>query len=235
MQCVIMQPTYIPWLGYFDLIRNADAFIFYDNVQFEKQSWQQRNRIRNKAGELMLTVPVLHEKGLERKINEVRIDHSRGMLRKHLESVKHSYGKAINFKVLYPEIEALYNTEVDKLIELNVAFIKWGCSYLGIEKDFLFSSNIVFSGNRVEALIDLCQQVGADKYLSPVGSKAYIDENNIFDAHNIKLSYQQFTHPVYSQVNSTEFISHLSFIDYLFNVDLDEAKKFGSQKMQVNG
>lgn len=233
MKCAIMQPTYLPWLGYFDLIRNVDKFVIYDHVQFEKQSWQQRNRIRNKEGDLMLTMAVKYDKGLERNIKDVKIDHSRNFLGKHLNSIKHSYARAKNFSVVFPEIESIYQKENEFLIDLNLDLIRLGMKYLSIEKEFLFSSTMDVQGQKVDAIIDVCKKLDADKYLSPVGSKSYIDENNIFPDNNIELSYQDFHHPEYKQINYPDFISHLSFIDYLFNVDLDEVKLFGTLKTET--
>jgi hypothetical protein len=129
-----MQPTYLPWLGYFDLIRSVDHFVIYDHVQFEKQSWQQRNRIRNKDGEIMLTVPVRHESGLERTLRDVKIDYSRNILDKHLKSIQLSYSKTNNFKTIFPLLEEIYNQHKVFLYELNIELIKLGMKFLNIKK-----------------------------------------------------------------------------------------------------
>ena len=134
----------------------------------------------------------------------------------------------MNFEAIFPEIEFIFNQKHALLIDLNIELIKLGMKYLSIEKEFIYSSKIDVLGQRVEALIDICNKVGANKYLSPVGSKAYIDENNLFPSNNIELTYQLFKHPVYKQIGYHDFISHLSFIDYLFNTELNEVKKFGS-------
>lgn len=228
MRGAIMQPTYLPWLGYFDLIRNVDLFIIYDHVQFEKQSWQVRNRIRNRAGELMLTVPVIHDKGLIRSINEVKIDYSRNVLSKHLTSIKFSYSRSERFQDLKTELEEIYNSSYELLIDLNVKFIRFGMKLLNIDTEIRFSSSMNVQGNKVEALIDVCKKNSIDHYLSPVGSKTYIDENNIFNECDIELAYQDFSHPVYQQFQYPDFISHLSFIDFLLNVSKYEAESFGS-------
>lgn len=233
MKCAIMQPTYLPWLGFFDLIRSVDAFVIYDHVQFEKQSWQQRNKIGTSSGELMLTVPVLHEQGLDRKVKDVRIDHSRKPLTKHLTSIQYAYARTPNFNILFPELELIYKQSSEYLIDLNLALIRWGMKHLCIDKEFIFSSELGITGQKVEALIDVCNKVGADQYLSPVGSKIYIDENNLFPANRIGLSYQAFTHPVYPQAQTPQFISHLSFIDYLFNVPAREANTFGQSTVSL--
>jgi hypothetical protein len=221
--CAVMQPTYLPWLGYFDLIARSDIFVIYDTVQFEKQSWQQRNRVRNKDGEIMLTLPVRYGSGLSRRIKEVEIDYSRNVPKKHSSTIQLSYSKARNFSTLFPELEALYKTQPSLLMDLNVALIKIGMKFLNIETPLIYASELDVQGNRVEALIDICKKLNASRYYSPVGSKVYIDENNLFPGNGIELVYQDYSHPVYQQVNFPDFISHLSFIDYLFNVEKHES------------
>jgi hypothetical protein len=231
MTCAIMQPTYLPWIGYFDLIRNVDVFVIYDHVQFEKQSWQQRNRIRNKTGEIMLTVPVHHDTGLQRRIKDVRIDHNRGMLRKHITSIKLAYAKARNFGTIYPELNKIYQKDHVFLKDFLMDLIRFGMEQLSIDTKILFSGDMNVDGHKVPALIEICRQLGVDNYLSPIGSKVYIEENNLFSENSIQLNYQQFAHPEYRQINYDDFISHLSFVDYLFNADPVEIKNFGSKKI----
>jgi hypothetical protein len=215
--CAIMQPTYLPWLGYFDLIRKSDVFVIYDQAQFEKQSWQQRNRIRTKDGEIMLTVPVLHGKGLERIIAEVELDRHQNALRKHLNSIRLSYARARNFELVFGQLEEIYQQKHIRLMDLNMELLKWGMRMFKIDTSLIYSSALGYTGTRVEALLDICRLVKADHYYSPAGSKGYIDENNLFENSGIQLTYQQYQHPVYDQIQGGEFISHLSFIDYLFN------------------
>lgn len=229
MTCAIMQPTYLPWLGYFDLIRSVDVFVISVHVQFEKQSWQQRNRIRDKSGEIMLTVPVLSGDGFSKRIMDVNIDYSRQMLNKHLRIIQQVYAKSKNFKLIFPDIEAIYSKKPERLMDLNVDLIHLGMKYLGIDTRIVFSSELDVQGKRVESLIDMCGKLNCSTYLSPIGSKVYIDENNLFPENNIELIYQQYTPPVYPQVNCENFISHLAFIDYLFNIDLDVALMFGKE------
>lgn len=217
--CAIMQPTYLPWLGYFELIEKSDVFVIYDSVQFEKQSWQQRNRIRNKDGEIVLILPVKYGDGLERRIKDVEIDYSRNIPKKHLTGILMSYSKTKNFSILFPELEAIYLTKPKFLLEMNIALIKLGMKYLKINTPLIYSSELDVKGTKVEALIDICKKVNANRYFSPIGSKEYIDENNLFPENNIDLVYQNFQHPTYAQANYSDFISHLAFIDYLFNLE----------------
>ena len=221
MKCAIMQPTYLPWLGFFELISKSDIFVIYDTVQFEKQSWQQRNRIRNKTGEIMLTVPVKHGTGLLRKISDVEIDYSKNFHKKHLQSIQLSYSKTKRYDIIFPKLESLYNAQPQFLQELNVSLIRFGMELFNINTKLQLASELDVQGTKVDALIDICKKLNATHYYSPIGSKIYIDENNLFPQNNIELSYQQYTHPIYQQANYTDFISHLSFIDYLFNTEVE--------------
>ena len=216
--CVIMQPTYLPWLGYFNLIERSDVFVFLDHVQFSKQSWQQRNRIRDKSGVQLLTIPVKGKKNELLKIKDVEIDLRQIPLVKHLKSIENNYRKSKNFDVVFSNLFEIYNRNYIRLQDLNVDLILLGCRLMNIPINYKFSSSYELSGDKVEVLIDICQRENADHYLSPIGSKEYIDENNIFHLHNIQLEYQNYTPPEYKQMNYNDFISHLSFIDYLFNI-----------------
>ena len=214
---VILQPTYLPWLGYFDLIHKADIFIIYDHVQFEKDSWQQRNKIRDKKGEILLTVPVLTKGRFGQTIKDVVIDKSKNFASSHLKSIKYCYSKSANFMIIFPELEFIYSKSHNYLLDLNLDLINLGVKMLGVKTKMLRSSNLDVKGKKVEALIDICDKLGATDYLSPIGSKEYIEENNLFDISEINLIYQNFQHPTYKQINYSDFISHLAFIDYLFN------------------
>ena len=217
--CVIMQPTYLPWLGYFDLIKSSDVFVFLDHVQFSKQSWQQRNKIRDKNGEQILTIATLKGSTKETMIKDVLIDQNKIPLKKHLKTIKNNYAKAKNFKTIFAELEEIYSRDYTYLATVNMDLIAYGCQKMGITPSIVQSSDLDISLPKVEGIIEICKQVDADHYLSPVGAKEYIEENNIFDANNIALSYQEYTPPTYTQINYNDFISHLSFIDYLFNLE----------------
>lgn len=214
--CVVMQPNYIPWLGYFDLIKKSDVFVFLDHVQFSKQSWTQRNKIRDKNGEIILTIPIKHTPHKEACIHEILIDNDKQPLKKHLKSIQLNYTKAKNCNFI-DELEEIYTRDYERLMDLNIDLIKLGCKKFNLKSEFLFSSNLDVKGKKVDALIDICKKVNSDHYLSPVGSKSYIDENNIFNKNGIQLEYQNFAHPTYQQIKYDNFVSHLSLIDFIFN------------------
>lgn len=215
--CVIMQPTYLPWLGYFDLIQSADIFVFLDHAQFSKQSWHQRNRIRDKNGVLTLTIPVTKLSSWKKPIFQVEIDYTRKPHIKLLKSIQSIYGKSSNFKAIYTGLEKIYLKNHRCLVDLNIELIEFGCYKMGILTEKYRSSTLGYSKPKVEGIIEICQHFNCDTYLSPIGSKEYIDANNIFEVNGINLKYQNYEHLKYDQMNYPDFISHLSFIDYLFN------------------
>jgi hypothetical protein len=215
---VIMQPTCLPWLGYFDLIDQADVFVFLDNVQFEKQSWQQRNRIRTHKGLEWVTIPVLIKGRFGQMIKDVEINQS-VFPDKHLKQIKQNYGRAEYFKVYFDEFAEVFEKAYKgmNLCDLNISIIRWLCSKLSISIHFVRSSELKASGRRSELLVNILKELGVDVYISPLGSSEYLDKEFVlFRENNISLFYQNYVHPEYNQVYKP-FVSHASCIDLLFN------------------
>ena len=217
-----MQPTYLPWLGYFNLIKSVDVFVIYDDVQFSKQSWQQRNKIRNETGEMFLTLPV-NAPGDKDNINNKTIFNSRKVFKNHFRSINQNYRNAKNYSLFIDKIEDIYDNANSSLLNINMAFIKMGCEIFEINTPMVFSSKMTKTEGKNEAIIDICKNLGADKYLSPLGSKDYLKEE-LFDENGLELLFQEFEHPRYKQKSYNTFLSHLSFIDYIFNVETKNFK-----------
>lgn len=221
MKISIMQPTYLPWMGYFDLMDQVDVFIFLDTVQFSKQSWQQRNRIKTHKGVQWLTVPVMNKGKSHQKINEVKINESQTWQRKHLASIKQNYQKAPFFEQYFPQFEGLLNEPCENLSVLNMKIIHWIKSLLGITSRTVLASESAASceEDKVERLVDLCKYYKADEYLSPAGSKEYLEEceaSSLFAASGIGLHYHQYEHPTYEQLFD-DFVPYMSVLDLLLN------------------
>jgi len=212
----IMQPTYLPWLGYFDLIDRSDCFVFLDSVQFNKRSWQQRNRIKGPQGEIMLTVPVISKGKREQKLCEVEIDKSRNVLEKHLKTIFHYYKKATCFSKYYDGLSEILSKSHTLLCDLNIEIIQWFMAQLGTQSIIVKSSSLNLSGKKAELLCQICQAVGGRTYLAAKGSQEYIERNNPFGENGIKLIYHDFQHPEYNQLFDL-FMPYLSVLDLLFN------------------
>ncbi len=211
----IMQPTFLPWLGYFSLIKKVDKFIFLDSVQFNKRSWQQRNKIKNNTKSMYLTVPVLSKNKFDQKISETKIDRNSKYIENHLKSLKLNYGSSIYFDIYFNGLKKIYDNDFESISELNINLIKHCSNLLNIETEFFKTSDFNFENSKTKLLVNICKYFKANTYISPEGSKDYLIENN-FNENDISLEYQNYMHPKYNQ-NNEAFISHLSVIDLFFN------------------
>jgi hypothetical protein len=215
MIVAIMQPTYLPWMGYFDLIDQSDVFMFLDTVAFSRQSWQQRNRILTGQGVQWLTVPTHHVEGAP--ICDIAIDNARPWRRKHRLAIEQSYRKKPYWSELAPSLDQIYSREWESLAELNIALIRACSEILGVGAQFERTSSLPPSAERGEgALVELCGRFGATTYLSPPGSFSYLRSDATFAEHGIRLAFQHFEHPTYSQ-GGQDFVPYLSVVDVLVN------------------
>ncbi len=217
MKIAISQPTYLPWLGYFDLIDQVDRFVVLDSVQFEKQSWQQRNRIKTPTGLQWLTVPVVFRGRLAQKIQEVEIRES-GFSGSHLRAIELNYRRAPFFEKYFGDLKAILADEASpRLADLNFRIIQWLMNCLEIRTPLVKSSEVHCEGKRSQLLVNLCAALGADSYLSPIGSAAYLlAELHLFEQGHIEVSFQHYEHPRYRQ-QFGEFMPYASVLDLLFN------------------
>ena len=220
----VMQPTYMPWLGYFDLIDQADHFVFLDDVQLARQSWQTRNRIRSADGrELMLSIPVRHGGKLDIALREVELDDSQPWRLKHGRSVQQAYARAPFGHAASAVWHKLLGTQTGHLTGLTCAAIAQLCSLVGIETPLRQATNFEASPDRIGHLIDLCHATGADTYLSPPGASTYLAEASAearFADAGIALRFQDYEHPAYTQ-GKLDFMSHLGIVDALAHVGPD--------------
>lgn len=216
---VITQPTHLPWLGYFEQVARADVFVFLDTVQFVSRSWDCRNRLKGSDGQpFWLTVPVMaHSKTA--RFSEILI--SRDQLqwrRKHLRSIQVHLGSAPYFHSLFSRVEEWITGEYEYLVDLNIAGIKMFSELLNLSPHFVRASELNPEDHRTRMLVSLCKQVGANRYYSSAGSKAYIEEEkDLFADAGIEVFYQTWQHPIYMQ-RGAGFVSHLSVLDALMNI-----------------
>jgi WbqC-like protein len=217
MKIAIAQPTYLPWLGYFDLIDQVDAFVFLDSVQFEKQSWQQRNRIKTPTGLQWLTVPVLFRGRFGQLIQNVEIRDC-DFWRNHLRAIELNYRRTPFFDDYFPELSArLVCSQDARLADLNVRVVEWFMDVLGIQTPLFFSSALGQAGKRTELLANLCSALGATQYLSPLGSAVYLlREIDILLSRSIDVVFQNYQHPNYKQL-FPPFHAYASILDLIFN------------------
>jgi len=211
----ILQPGYLPWLGFFEQVYRSDIFVIYDDVQYDKNGWRNRNRIKTPNGIQWLTVPVILKKQNKPPIKDVRINNQENWRKKHLESIKTNYSRAKYFFTYYPIFEKIYSKEWEFLIDLDIQIIHVICDVLGLKREFRLSSDLVAEGDKNFRLIDICKKLGADTFYEGQSGKDYIDEKCFKDA-GIEVQFQDYKHPEYSQLYG-DFIPYLSIIDLLFN------------------
>lgn len=218
MRIAIAQPTYLPWLGYFDLIEQVDQFVILDSVQFEKQSWQQRNRIKTPTGLQWLSVPVIFRGRLGQVIKDVEI-RDPDFWRNHLRAIELNYRRAPFFPQYFPELSAiLHGGDSSRLLaELNIELMSWFLRILAIKTTMLRSSTMDIEGRRSGLLISLCRKLNADSYWSPIGSAAYLlADIHLFQKEGIDVYFQHYRHPEYTQL-FPPFCPFASTLDLIFN------------------
>ncbi len=214
--CVVLQPGYLPWLGFFEQMYRADEFVFLDDVQFDKHGWRNRNRIKGPAGPQWLTVPVRVSGLAQPTIREVEIDPTQARWpAKHLQALRTNYAPCPFFDWLYPEIETVLTQPWMHIAELDIELVARLCEKLGIQRQCHRSSVLGVGNDRCERLIEICRKLDCSHYYSGAAAREYMDLAAFADA-DITVEFQDYAHPVYPQRYGS-FISHLSIVDLLFN------------------
>ena len=215
MRISIMQPTYLPWMGYFELIHNCDLFVFLDDVQFVKKSWQHRNRIKSSSGETLLTVPVLSKGKRGQQIKAVDINNELPWRKKHLATIRTNYCKAKFFNTFIDELDRIYCRDYGRLLMINLTLIHFLCDAFGISTQTMLSSTLKTDGVGSQKIVNICKALKADVLYDTQGAEPVLDAG-LFESNQIELIFQQYCHPTYFQLNG-DFLSHLSALDLLLN------------------
>lgn len=216
----ILQSNYIPWKGYFDMIASVDEFILYDDMQFTKNDWRNRNKIKTPQGLQWLTVPVGQD--INRRIRDVELPNSKWKI-KHWKTIENNYRRAPHFEEVAAVFEPLYLTEsFTHLSQLNRRLIDVVCNYLGIKTIINNSWDYSIIDGKTERLVDICAQAGGTEYISGPAAKDYIKEN-IFAERGIKLTFFNYSgYPEYPQLWG-EFTHEVTILDLLFNCGKEAA------------
>ena len=212
----IVQSSYIPWKGYFDLIRSVDEFVLYDDAQFTRRDWRNRNRIKTADGLKWLTVPVEMKGKYGQAIKDTRIsDPSWG--EKHWKSLVHAYSKAPCFSQCAARIEEVYQDASDEaLSQINYRFLTAICGILGIDTKITWSMDYAATGRKSERVLDICGQAGASEYLSGPSARAYLDES-LFEEAGIDVVWMEYDgYPEYDQLHPP-FEHHVTALDLIFH------------------
>ncbi len=220
MIAAIHQPQFMPWSGYFDKMDQADCFVLLDNVQYKKNEWQNRNRIKGPQGAQWLTVPVRFN--FPARIAEVGINDSDPWRRKHLQALRTNYAKAPYWAASEGFLEQFYACEWSELAVVNRASIEWLRDQLGIDTRLEVASEMKLSQEPTQRLLDICNAVGADTYLSGVDGEQYMNME-LFAAAGVGIVVQDYEPPAYPQLYG-DFVSHLSVLDLLLNCGPESGK-----------
>jgi hypothetical protein len=210
----VHQPQYLPWLGYFDKIRRADVFVLLDNVQFKKNEWQNRNRIKTPNGLQWLTVPVMYRH--PQLINEVEINNRDKWQHRQKQAIISNYKKAPCWSLLEEFFEEIFSSEWRCISQLNIFTVKRLAGILGIRTPIYIASELgEFSENPDERLIAVTRHFNGDTYLAGSGGREYMEVGK-YAQNGINVIFQEYKHPVYSQLYG-DFIPFASVVDLLFN------------------
>lgn len=225
MRCAITQPTFLPWLGWFDLIDNVDTVVLLDTVQFEKRSWQQRNRMKTSQGLQFLTVPVQSSGRFEQKIKDVQIaeEFSPASI---LGKIKSSYSSAPYFSTVFKEIKDIFVDTYagDKLLTLNLKLIEYFATKLNVSTPMIKASALKVAGARGEYLANICSKIGASTYVSTMGARDYLLEDFTHFVHNdVSVLLYEYESPIYPQLHSP-FESKASALDLVMMVGPDSGQ-----------
>ncbi len=212
----ILQSNYITWKGYFDIINYVDEFIIYDDAQYTKRDWRNRNLIKSPQGLIWLTIPVITKGKQTQKINKTEISNT-FWREKHWRTIKTNYSKAPYFSFYAPLFEEAYlNTEYEYLSDVNCHFIQMVNKCLGINTKISQSNQYRLEGNKTEKLVSICKQVGASQYLTGKSATNYL-ETELFKQEDIEVLWMDYSaYPEYSQLHPP-FVHELSIIDLIFN------------------
>lgn len=216
----IHQPNFFPWLGYFDKIVKSDTFILLDDVQFPKTNGNWINRVNLFVSDesRWITAPIKRAYHGTLNINEMVFDDRPPWRQKIIKTIESNYRKADYYKEGFEFITSLINNPINNIAEYNIANILAVCEYLGINKDkFVRSSDLNVTSCSTQRIIDLVKLCNGNVYYCGGGASGY-QEDTLYEENGIELRYQDYSHPLYEQRNSGEFIKGLSIIDAIFNI-----------------
>lgn len=209
------QPAYLPWLGYFDKIKRSDLFIFLDTVQYEKNSYTNRNKIKTANGPIWLAIPVIKTDHFNKIMSEMPLDKRKRWQKKHLHSIYMSYKKAPHFDEIYPMLQELYEREYDNIVDVTWDHLHFWLEILGINTKIIKSSELGISSKKSDFVLDLCKAVDADHYISGAMGKDYLEVEKFRDV-GVEVEFQDYQHPEYPQLYG-EFIPNMGVVDFAMN------------------
>lgn len=225
MKCAIMQPTFLPWVGYFNLMSKVDIFVFFDDVQLQRRSWQMRNRILANGSEVLITVP------LQKAPRETFICNSKPSIDSKwiittLRQIEHAYAKAPYKNVILEFLDKEFAEINPDLASFNIKIILHLADLINLKVKTKRSKDLKSEGHRSDKLYSLCKTLDCDTYISPMGSKDYLEEDGVFEKGDIQLICESHTPIEYKQIGVKEFVPYMSIIDLIANVGPENALEY---------
>ncbi len=215
------QPAYLPWLGLFEKINRSDIFIIMDDVQFEKNSFINRNKIKTPQGETILTIPVLTKGHTNKTIIDMEINNTIKWRKKHWMSIYLNYKNTKYFPTFSDFFHDMYNKEWFYLNDILEYQLEFFLNTLKINTKVMSLSNLNIKSKKNDLIIDMCKLTNSNKFIFGKFGSAYVD-TDLFDENGIDREYQDYKHPIYNQIGN-DFLSNLSVIDLLFNEGPDKS------------
>jgi len=210
------QPAYLPWLGLFHKIALSDIFVILDQVQFEKNSFINRNKIKTRQGPLWLTIPVLQSNHFKKMLCEIEIDNKIDWKKKHWKSIYLNYKQTMFFDRYSSFFECCYKQEWTMLSELLLYILNFFIAELGIKTKVLKQSSLSVDGKKDQLILNLCKDFRSNIFVSGILGKNYLRQD-VFQNCGINIFFQDYSHPGYNQLKVDEFLPYMSIIDLLFN------------------
>lgn len=224
MKVIITQSNYIPWKGYFDNIKQADVFVIFDDMQYTRRDWRNRNYIKTPQGLQWITIPVEVKGKYYQKINETVIS-NKTWVNDHLKQLRQNYSKAPYYKELMSWIESLYETVLKKdyLTEVNTFLLQEICNFLNIKTKIIDSRQFQLQEDKTARLVDICKALNATEYLTGPAAKSYMDESQ-FEKENIKLTYFDYEGYLEYPQLYPPFEHGVTILDVIFNCGKESYK-----------
>jgi hypothetical protein len=226
-----IQPSYIPWRGYFEIIARSDVFVFYDDVAYTKQDWRNRNRIKTNQGAIWLTIPV-QKQTTDGRICDVLIDNTKNWSRKHWRSICEAYSKAPYFRKYEQFFGDAFEREWTHLSDFCIYLATQICEWLEIKAELVRSSKLGLSGVKTDRLVQLCEKLEARHYLSGPSAQDYIELDK-FAAINVGVEYMHYDYSEYPQLHG-DFRGDVSIIDLLFNCGEQSSAHLGHKSRRTS-
>jgi hypothetical protein len=215
----ILQPGFLPWLGFFDQMLRCDVFVYYDDVQFDKHGWRNRNRIKAPSGPLWVTIPILHSGKQGQRIIDAEVDNNKSWARKIIATIRQNYARAPHVAFYLPELEQVLAAPWCFLVDLDLAIVDLMCRWFELRRPVFRASALGIAGSKSGRLLSICQHFSATKYLSGNAAQSYLDVA-LFQSAGIAVEWQNYRHPTYPQLHG-DFIPYLSALDLVLNAGRD--------------